>query len=152
MPTARTTTTAPKPKPKPYTRRRGKHPAEATQRPDLPYTMRLPDGRTLYVEVPGRHVQRDRDGEPAFNPEGVAFLDRIRALAMPLTQPPSPGYIARLREALGMTQRELGERLGVNLLTVSRWERGTRRPNSESMKRLRDIADTARRRGVVLPG
>ena len=145
------TTTPGKPTKATYRRRRGKHPAEATTRPDLPYTMRLPDGRTLYVEVPGHHVEQF-EGEPAFTPEGVVFLDRIRALALPMTRPVSPGYLARLREALGMTQRELAERLGVTILTVSRWERGTRRPGDANLEALRMLADDAKRRGVTLPG
>ena len=47
--------------------------------PAIPYTMKLPDGRTVFVEVPGRMAVRDRSGELAFMPEGVRFLDRVRA-------------------------------------------------------------------------
>ena len=32
------------------------------------------------------------------------------------------------RQKLGMTQAALAERLGVDVMTVSRWERGTRTP------------------------
>jgi hypothetical protein len=48
--------------------------------PGIPYTMRLPDGRTVYVEVPARMAVRDRTGKLAFTPEGVRFLDNVRAL------------------------------------------------------------------------
>jgi hypothetical protein len=47
--------------------------------PAIPYTMKLPDGRTIFVEVPGHMTTRDRSGELAFMPEGVHFLDRLRA-------------------------------------------------------------------------
>ena len=33
-------------------------------------------------------------------------------------------FIARLRKERGMTQEQLGERLGVSQRTVSRWETG----------------------------
>src|SRR4051812_43922459 len=104
---------------------------------DLPYAMRFADGRTLAVEVPARWVVTDRTGDVGFTPEGVRFLDRLRALFMPLDRPPSPGFIRTLREALGLTQAVFGERVGVNKLTVSRWERGALRPGAKSLRAIR---------------
>jgi len=119
--------------------------------PDFPYTIKLPDGRTLYVEVPGRWVTIDSDGQPALRQGAVAFLDRIRALAMKLDRPPSPGYLTALREALGLTQAEFGERIGVDKMTVSRWERGALKPSDESLAALKDLRRRAVRRGVTIP-
>jgi hypothetical protein len=119
---------------------------------DLPYTMKLPDGRTVYVEVPHRYVITERSGEVGFTPAGVRFLDRVRALATPLTAAPSPAYIATLRHALGMTQAQLAQRLGVSKLTISRWERGALKPGPDSLKALSRVAATAKRKGVLLAG
>lgn len=44
--------------------------------------------------------------------------------------------IRSLRTGLGLTQRELAARLGVYPKTVSRWERGRRRPSEETMERV----------------
>jgi len=132
-------------------KRRGRPPAAQLSNPDFPYTMKLPDGRTVYVEVPGRWVTADRDGSPAFLPQGVEFLDRIRALALKLDRPPSPGFVTALREALGLTQAEFGERIGVDKMTVSRWERGALRPSDESMAGLEDLRRRAIRSGVAIP-
>jgi len=132
-------------------RRRGRPPAAQLANPDLPYTMKLPDGRTLYVEVPGRWVTVERDGKPAFLPGGVDFLDRLRALAIKLDRPPGPGFITALREALGLTQKEFGEQLGVDKMTVSRWERGTLRPSDESLAAVENLRRKAVRRGVTIP-
>ncbi len=135
-------------------KRRGRPPAKQLSQPDHPYTMKLPDGRTVYVEVPGRWVTKDRSGEVAFLPEAVYFLDRIQALATPLNprrSGPSPAYITSLREALGLTQQEMGDRLGVDKMTVSRWERGTVRPSSESLAALEKMRRTAVRKGVTIP-
>lgn len=133
------------------TRRRGRQPAAQLANPDLPYTMKLPDGRMLYVEVPGRWITTDRDGSPAFLPGGVHFLDRVRALALTLDRPPSPGFITSLREALGLTQKEFGEQLGVDKMTVSRWERGTLRPSEASLAAVDELRRKAVRRGVTIP-
>ena len=122
------------------------------EQPDVPYMMKLPDGRSLYVEVPGRYCVRDRSGRVAFTPEGVRFLDGVRALALPLTTPPRPAFISNVRRALGMTQAECGEAIGVDKMTVSRWERGTSRPSSEALERLRRMVARAKRRGVLLAG
>lgn len=134
-------------------RRRGTRPDPKLARPDLPYTMKLPDGRTLLVEVPGRWVSADRDGSPVFSPNAVRFLDRIRAVAGgSLAQAPSPGYLTALREGLGMTQTEFGAAVGVTKLTVSRWERGTLRPGAGPLAEIEKLRKTALRRGVVIPG
>lgn len=136
----------------PAKKRRGRKPAEALSRRDYPFTMKLRDGRTLFVEVPGRWVTTDRSGEAAFLPEGVAFLDRVQALATSvLDRPPSPAFITALREGLGLTQQELAHRLGVDKLTVSRWERGAVRPGRDSLAAIEKIRREASRRGVTIP-
>ena len=114
--------------------------------------MRLPDGRTVFVEVPGRMATTDRGGEVAFTREGVRLLDRIRALASSLDSAPSPAFLASLRQAAGLTQEELGRRIGRDKLTISRWERGTMRPSRESLGELAGLFRRLKRSGVVLPG
>lgn len=44
--------------------------------------------------------------------------------------------IRKIRKALGWTQVQLAERLGVDPNTVARWEREERRPQSEKMLKL----------------
>jgi len=131
--------------------RRGRKPSPRLSQPDYPHTMRLPDGRTLCVEVPGRWMHADRDGSAAFGPDAVAFLDRIRALFVSaLDRAPSPGYITRLREALGMRQEDFGDAVGVDKMTVSRWERGTMRPGEPAVKAIDKLRKKAIRRGVPI--
>jgi DNA-binding XRE family transcriptional regulator len=138
---------------KPTTRRRGTPPNPALAQPDYPYTMKLADGRRVLVEVPGRWVAHDRDGAPAFLPEGVAFLDRVRAAYTAVRNtPPSPGFLTALREGLGLTQAEFGAEVGVFKLTVSRWERGTLRPSRRSLEAIERVRKAALRRGVAVPG
>ena len=130
--------------------RRGRPSPPVLRLPDVPYTMRLADGRTLYVEVPGRWTVTDRSGQLGFAPEAVRFLDRIRALAVRLTQSPSPGFITSLREAMGLTQQQFGSRIGVNKLTVSRWERGALRPGPKSIRSIDVLRHKTVHRGVFL--
>jgi len=54
-----------------------------------------------------------------------------------------PSWIRRLRLQLGMTQGQLGERLGVTLVTVSRWETGHVRPNKLAIKALTTLENSA---------
>ena len=133
-------------------KRRGIPRAAALSRADVPYTMKLADGRRVYVEVPGRWTLRDRGGEIGFTLAGARFLDRVRALMIRVEGPPSPGYLISLREALGLTQAELGRKIGVNKLTVSRWERGELRPSAASIGALRSLRDRLTRQGVLLAG
>jgi hypothetical protein len=120
---------------------------------DYPLAMRLPDRRTLLVEVPGRWVTADRDGTPAFLPEAVRFLDRIRAAFLPVRdRAPSPAFLTALREGLGLTQEEFGAQVGVTKMTVSRWERGELRPSRRTLAAIERVRKAALRRGVALPG
>lgn len=130
--------------------KRGRKPSAQLTRPDVPYTMKLPDGRTLFVEIPGRWTTQDRDGSVAFLPPAVAFLDKLRALASKLDRPPSPGFITALRAALGLTQAKMAERIGVDRITISRWERGELKPGEDSIKALEKLRRDAVRRGVTL--
>lgn len=47
-----------------------------------------------------------------------------------------------LREQKGMTQRELGDRVGVTLQAVSQWEAGIKRPSVANLERLADVLET----------
>ena len=133
-------------------RRRGRTRRKELSAPPVPYTMRLGDGRTVYVEVPGRMVARDRGGQLAFTPEGVRFLDRVRALASRVTGPPSPAFITSLREAAGLSQEELGKRIGRDKLTISRWECGRLKPGRKSLENLNRVFAKLKRSGVVVGG
>lgn len=41
-------------------------------------------------------------------------------------RPMNPDELKSRREALGMTQEQLARELSVDVMTISRWERGTR--------------------------
>lgn len=117
---------------------------------DVPYTMRLPDGRTLLVLLRPEWCQLDVTGELLFRPAAVRFLDRIRVMAINMPKAPSPGFILTLRETLGLTQAQLGERIGVDSMTVSRWERGTVKPGAAAVKALEKLRRDSGRGGIVI--
>ncbi len=48
-------------------------------------------------------------------------------------------YLSELRRAKGLTQEELGEKLGVTNKTVSRWETGTYLPPAESLLKMSEL-------------
>jgi transcriptional regulator with XRE-family HTH domain len=55
------------------------------------------------------------------------------------------GLGARLRTARrssGMTQKQLADRLGVESITVSRWERGVTTPSLPRLRRIAELTDT----------
>lgn len=47
--------------------------------------------------------------------------------------------IRRIRLGAGMTQHEFAQALGVNPMTVSKWERGVLRPSAGMKERMREI-------------
>jgi len=118
--------------------------------PNVPWTMTLPDGRTLVVEIPGQWTTTDPDGSLALLPPAVRFLDRVQVLATEHPLTPSPGYIRTLRQALGLTQSQLADRLAVSKMTVARWEWGAWHPTPASIAALRDLRRQAITRGVLL--
>jgi transcriptional regulator with XRE-family HTH domain len=57
----------------------------------------------------------------------------------------SGGIGARLRtarRASGMTQKQLAEELGVEAITVSRWERGVTTPSLPRLRRIAELTQT----------
>ena len=48
-------------------------------------------------------------------------------------------FLARLRKEQGLTQEQLGDRLGVTNKTVSRWENGNYLPPVEMLQQLSDL-------------
>lgn len=122
-------------------------------RPNYPFTFTLPDGRTLCLEVPGRWTTDVPGYGLGFLPEAVRLIDRVCAVHSAIdstSNGPSPGFIATLREALGMTQREFGGRIGVDKMTVARWEWGKVRPSVESIAAMERLRKEAIRKGVVV--
>ena len=119
---------------------------------DVPYTAKLPDGRTLFVAVPAKWCELDVSGEVLFKPEAVRLIDRVQAMAMRTPTKSTPGYIKSLREALGLTQQQFGERIGVDKMTVWRWEQGRVGPNPEAVKAIEALRREAGRKGVLLAG
>ncbi len=63
---------------------------------------------------------------------------------------PSPGYITRLREGLGLTQEQFGRRIGVDKMSVSRWERGTMRPSESAVNAIEKLRKDSVRHDVTL--
>jgi len=114
--------------------------------------MKLPDGRTVFVEVPAHMATRNRCGELAFTPDGVRFLDHARAMALEPGNTPSASYLAALRESLGLTQAQLGERIGRDKLTISRWECGALHPSPQALEKFYSLARKMKQTGVVLAG
>jgi putative zinc finger/helix-turn-helix YgiT family protein len=79
---------------------------------------------TIKVKVP---AWRDpKDGEVYFDGEGLRILDRAKARHMGLL---TPEQIKKLRERLGLTQKQLSELLQIGEKTWTRWESGRERPS-----------------------
>lgn len=47
--------------------------------------------------------------------------------------------VAALRQLLGLTQMELGQRLGVTQSTIARWEQGGKAPRASALRRFEDL-------------
>ena len=56
--------------------------------------------------------------------------------ALPKVEPLSPAQIVKVREQAGVSQAVLAGFLNVGTMTVSQWERGTRRPTGTALKLL----------------
>ena len=60
-------------------------------------------------------------------------------------------YIQALRHHLGLTQRELAERLGTRQQTISEWETGMYKPRGASATLLSIIAERAKFKYQAIP-
>lgn len=70
------------------------------------------------------------------------FIKKQRRKTM-LNQEQIGAYIAARRKAVGLTQAELGERLGITAQSVSNWERGETMPDTGLLQDLALILDTS---------
>ena len=53
--------------------------------------------------------------------------------------------VVRLRTRLGLSQEKFAEKLGVDVSTVGRWERGLRKPHGQSLRDLEWLTKLPRR-------
>jgi len=60
-------------------------------------------------------------------------------------------HIQTLRRHLGLTQRELAERLGTRQQTISEWETGVYKPRGASATLLSIIAERAEFKYQIIP-
>lgn len=118
---------------------------------DLPYAVSLGDGRTLAISLNSAWLKADRSGQPLLLPPAARALDRLRAIFIHQDKL-TPGFIVSLREAMGLTQQEFGQKLGVTKMTISRWECGRLRPSDEMTTAIRKLQAHARREGVQIDG
>ena len=58
--------------------------------------------------------------------------------------------VRELRERLGMTQSEFAREVGVEAVTVSRWERGVMKPTALAIKVMEGLAKRASRSGKTV--
>jgi transcriptional regulator with XRE-family HTH domain len=52
------------------------------------------------------------------------------------------GRLRTARRSAGLTQKQLAEQLGVESITVSRWERGVTTPSLSRLRRVAEITET----------
>src|SRR4051794_15533499 len=60
--------------------------------------------------------------------------------------------LKNLRVRLNLSQKELGELLGVHVMTVSKWERGVLEPNDHQKRILRALTNAAESGLRATPG
>ena len=59
----------------------------------------------------------------------------------------TPEEVKKIRAALRWSQRKVAEYIGVDVMSVSRWERGVNEPKGASLKALERLAKRASRQG-----
>jgi transcriptional regulator with XRE-family HTH domain len=68
--------------------------------------------------------------------------DRNRAIAGSNESGGVGGRLRTARRSSGLTQKQLAEALGVEPITVSRWERGVTTPSLPRLRRIAEITET----------
>jgi putative zinc finger/helix-turn-helix YgiT family protein len=106
------------------------------------------DGRTYVVEVPALLVPRcGHCGELVFNyPAEEQVRRALRARLGVLT----PEQIRAGRALLGLSQKDIADRLGVAEATISRWETGAQIPSRAMDNLLRVYFAVPQVRDVLL--
>jgi DNA-binding transcriptional regulator YiaG len=105
----------------------------------------------LAIALQAKWLKPDRSGQPLLLPPAVRAVDRLRAV-FTNQEKLTPGFIVSLREAMGLTQGEFGQKLGVSKITVSRWECGRMQPGATMASAILKLQATARRKGVMIDG
>ena len=118
---------------------------------DLPYVVSFGEGGLLAINLRAAWLKADRSGQPLLLPPAVRALDRLRAV-FAAQERLTPGFITSLREAMGLTQSELAEKVGVSKMTVSRWECGRMQPGPAMANAILKLQAEARRDGVKIDG
>jgi DNA-binding transcriptional regulator YiaG len=57
----------------------------------------------------------------------------------------TPKRIVKLRQALGLTQQQLADRIGAMQPTVARWETGKNQPRGANLKALLELEKKAKK-------
>jgi transcriptional regulator with XRE-family HTH domain len=57
---------------------------------------------------------------------------------------PPPAVARAIRDAAGVSQQQLADELGVNRVTIARWELGTRTPGGQLRLRYFDLLEQLR--------
>jgi DNA-binding transcriptional regulator YiaG len=66
-----------------------------------------------------------------------ALAERVRADR----RLPAPGVCRAIREAAGVSQQQLADELGVDRVTIARWELSLRSPRGELRRRYTDLLE-----------
>jgi transcriptional regulator with XRE-family HTH domain len=69
------------------------------------------------------------------------LIDQVRAAR----RLPPPAVARAIRDAAGVSQQQLADELGVNRVTVARWELGTRTPRGELRLRYTTLLEQLRK-------
>ena len=117
----------------------------------LPYTVQLGGGRILAIDLDANWLKADPSGQPLLLPPAVRALGRLRSF-LATQDRITPGFLVNLREGMGLTQAEFGQKLGVSKMTVSRWECGRMHPDPTASAALLKLQRHARHRGVLIDG
>jgi DNA-binding transcriptional regulator YiaG len=117
-------------------------------RAGVPFVMCLPDGRSVFVQVPDHLISRRRGEKVTFTAEGDRFLEQIQGEALQAPKRPSVLQIRELRRATGLKQPEFAERIGYSVVTVKKWEAGELKPGKKAILRLHRLANTLQRRAA----
>ncbi len=70
----------------------------------------------------------------------TGLLEQVRAAQ----RLPAPAVARAIRQAAGVTQQQVADELGVNRVTVARYELGERSPRSELRLRYVELLETLR--------